>query len=346
MILNRAASPGGAKVADDLIQAVATRDLGQVLAIVCDLHRLRDPHRPTVQWRLADEGSGQRGLPRPVGPDQSHNVPSPHGGGEALHQHSLSYRHPNPLGCKHLVSAASGGLEPQRHRAALTHRCAQPAGPGQSPPSAFRLGAVLPRDIAADEILLRGDHPSLLIEGALLGQPALVSLADEGLVIAGVGAGGACFQMEHMVNDGLEKGTIVADQKNGGVEASQVSLEPGRGLQVEVVGGLVQQQHVGRRYQLLGQSQPAPLSPAQAVERLGSSPLRIEAEAVKHGIDPGGEGVAALPLESLEVPVVLGEHLRSAAVTRFGEGRGLSGEGPLQLHQLGKRPGRGFPDRR
>jgi hypothetical protein len=44
-------------------------------------------------------------------------------------------------------------------------------------------------------------------------------------------------------------------------------------------------------------------------------------------------------VESLEVPTVLGQHLRHAAVTRFGERRGLLGPRDLERKDVAKRAG-------
>ena len=117
-----------------------------------------------------------------------------------------------------------------------------------------------------------------------------------------------------MIDDRLEERAVVADHEHGGVEAPQVVLEPGGGLEVEVVGGLVQQQHVGRCHELLRQAQAPALPTAQARELPGPRVVRVEPQAVEDGVDARGQRVASLAIEPLEVAVVAGEHLRGAGV--------------------------------
>src|SRR5207237_4117167 len=111
--------------------------------------------------------------------------------------------------------------------------------------AALRLPGVLAGEVARDVILGPGDTLLLLLELAQLREPALLALRDEGAVAAGVREGGLALEMEDVVGDGGEKSTIVADRDHGAVGAAQVLLQPARGVEVEVVGGLVEQQHVG-----------------------------------------------------------------------------------------------------
>ena len=67
------------------------------------------------------------------------------------------------------------------------------------------------------------------------------------------------------------------------------------------------------RDELLRQPQPPALAAAQSAERPGARLVGVEAEAVEHGVDASGEGVAALAVEALEVAVVAGQHLRACS---------------------------------
>ena len=140
-----------------------------------------------------------------------------------------------------------------------------------------------------------------------------------------------------MIDDGLEEGAIVAHQQNGGVDPAQVVLEPAAGLEVEMVGGLVEEQDVGRRDQLARQAQPSAFPAAQPVERLGARLVGVETEAMEDGVDARGDAVAVLPLEALEVSVVSGEHLRSATVARLGEGGSLLRQRSLEREEIAER---------
>ena len=148
-----------------------------------------------------------------------------------------------------------------------------------------------------------------------------------------------------MVHHRLEERAVVADQEHGGVEAAEIVLEPARGLEVEVVGGLVEQEHVGGRHELLGETEPSPLAAAQLVQRASARLVGVEAEAVEHRVDAGGDRVAALAIEALEIAVVPGQHLRGAAVARLRQGRGLFRQRVLEREQLAEGAGGGLPDR-
>ncbi len=60
----------------------------------------------------------------------------------------------------------------------------------------------------------------------------------------------------------------MADQQQGAVEIQQQFFEQLQGLEVEVVGRLVQHQHVGRPGEQLGQQQAVALAAGQRADRL------------------------------------------------------------------------------
>src|SRR6185295_5801299 len=91
------------------------------------------------------------------------------------------------------------------------------------------------------------------------------------------------------------------------------------------------------------QTQPPSLTAAQASQCSSAGRVGIEAQAMQHSIDSGGDGIAAFPLESLQVPVVSGEHLGSGVVTGLSQRGRLIGERALQRQQSGEAPGRGLP---
>ena len=208
----------------------------------------------------------QCGLPRPVRSHQSDHVSPANRGREVIQQHPLADGNPHLVQHQRLISAPGGRLQPQRHGAILSGGRAQPAHPLQPAPAPLGLGAVLPGDVAADEVLLRRDGPGLLVERALLGQPPLGPLLEEAFIVAGVGERGAGLEVQHVVHHGLQERAVMADEEHGRVEPGEIVLQPAGGLEVEVVGWLVQQEHVGRSHQLLHQTQPAPLAAAQPAE--------------------------------------------------------------------------------
>ena len=58
----------------------------------------------------------------------------------------------------------------------------------------------------------------------------------------------------------------MGDDEAGAAVVDQVLLEPGDGLGVEVVGGLVEEQHVGRLEEQLAEGDAAALAPGEGVD--------------------------------------------------------------------------------
>ncbi len=112
-------------------------------------------------------------FPAPFGPTSPTTSPRRTVAEKSIQQHPLADGNPHLVQHQRLISAPGGRLQPQRHGAILSGGLAQPAHPLQPAPAPLGLGAVLPRDVAADEVLLRRDGPGLLVERALLGQPPL-----------------------------------------------------------------------------------------------------------------------------------------------------------------------------
>ena len=127
----------------------------------------------------------------------------------------------------------------------------------------------------------------------------------------GVRNGGVALEVQDVVDGGAKERAIVAHEQHGAIEVFQVRLEPLRRVQVEVVGGLVEQQDVGRAHELARQPEAAAFAAAERGDRSRPRRLRIEAESVEHGVDARGDLVAALALESLEVaPIAIERGLR------------------------------------
>ena len=181
---------------------------------------------------------------------------------------------------------------------------------------------------------------------ALRGEPALGALGDEGRVARGVGGRGAALEVQDVIGDRLEERAVVRDEEDGGVETAQVPLQPQRGLEVQVVGGLVEEQQVGRGGELARQRHAAALAAAQGRERAAARGVRVEAESVQDRVHPRRGPVAALVLEPVQVAVVALEHRRRHRVARLGHARGLLGERALEREQVGEGARGGLPHRR
>ena len=68
----------------------------------------------------------------------------------------------------------------------------------------------------------------------------------------------------------------MAHDQHAAGQSAQVPLEPLRGLEVEVVGWLVEEEQIGRCHQLAGETKPAPLAAAQGADQLSPCPVGIE----------------------------------------------------------------------
>ncbi len=90
-----------------------------------------------------------------------------------------------------------------------------------------------------------------------------------------------------------------------------------------MVRRLVEQQDVRRRDELPREADTSTLATAQRLEPLCPRLGGIEPEALKHGIDAGRDRVAALALESFQVPPI---SRQGRLVMRRGEAIGLLGQ--------------------
>jgi hypothetical protein len=100
----------------------------------------------------------------------------------------------------------------------------------------------------------------------------------------------------------------VRDQHDGGAELADGALEPLHRVEIEVVGGLVEQQHVGPRHQRAGQRRARQLPAREATQRAREL-LLADAEAAQHPLEPGAPGVAAGALQLRVRLLVGGQHL-------------------------------------
>ena len=76
-------------------------------------------------------------------------------------------------------------------------------------------------------------------------------------------------QLEHVGGDGVDEVAVVADEQQPAAPGHQVLLEPGDGVDVEVVGGLVEHQQVGPGEQQAGQGDPHPPAARELLDGAG-----------------------------------------------------------------------------
>ena len=78
----------------------------------------------------------------------------------------------------------------------------------------------------------------------------------------------SAIQLHHSGRNATDKGPVVTDKQQGAAELAQRVFQPGNRRDIEMVGGLIQQQDIGLGHQRLGE-QNAPLPAArQGIQRL------------------------------------------------------------------------------
>ena len=98
--------------------------------------------------------------------------------------------------------------------------------------------------------------------------------------------------MDDLLGHPVQQMAVVADQEQGARITQQIVLEPEAGLEVEMVGRLVEQQQVGLGEQHGGERDPHPPAAGEAGQRARLSRL-VEAEAGQDGARPRRGGVGA-----------------------------------------------------
>ena len=124
-----------------------------------------------------------------------------------------------------------------------------------------------------------------LLRALFLGQAGLL-LLQPARVVALVGDALAAVELEDPAGDVVEEVAVVGDRDDRALVLGQVLLEPGHRLGVEVVGGLVQQQQVGRAQQQAAERHAPALA---AGERAHVRVRRRQAQGVHRVFELGVE---------------------------------------------------------
>ena len=111
---------------------------------------------------------------------------------------------------------------------------------------------------AVDERLQVRDLPLLFHVGRLLQRELLRALALELRIVAAVGLQLPRIEMDDPVDDAVEKIAVVRDEQQRPGVAREPVLEPQHGVEVEVIGGLVEEQEVRAAHQGLREIEPHP----------------------------------------------------------------------------------------
>ena len=79
----------------------------------------------------------------------------------------------------------------------------------------------------------------------------------------------AVLQLDGLVGDMVKKITVMADDDHGSSEIAQKILQPADGLNIQMIGRLVEKEHRAVRKQKLRQTQLRTLSAAETADRHG-----------------------------------------------------------------------------
>jgi len=196
-----------------------------------------------------------------------------------------------------------------------------------------------------------GDLVLLLGEGRLLQLELLRPQGLELAVVAAVTRDLLVLDVQRDVGHGVQKLPVVADHDHGALVAFEPRLQPDQRVQVQVVGGLIEQQQVGRAHQRPRQLQPHPPAARKAVDGLVEL-VGPETEAedqrlgTRNGVVLAGvgqvgmqvsDGHAVVAVVGVVVMVALGlrqrlAQLRQAGIsTQHEVGRGRLGLGHVLL---------------
>src|SRR5256712_3579919 len=263
---------------------------------VCELDRVADTQRPAIVRLLVREQPKERRLSRSVRPDDPDDPAARQREGEVVEEEPVAVRLAQSLRLHdQLAEPRSGrdrdlelalalvGIFGEKPLVGFDARLALglPGAWGRAHPLELPRERSLPRRLL---LLLDGEPPAFLV------QP--------GAVVALVGDAESAVELEDPAGDVVEEVAVVRDRDDASRVLGEMTLEPGDGLGVEMVRGLVEEQEVR-----LGEEQPAERDPATlaAGERSDILIAWRAAERVHRDVD----GRVEIP-KTLRLDLVLG----------------------------------------
>src|SRR5687767_13025978 len=343
--LHMPAFPSRTKSGDDVIECSIEGHLTEVLPVVrCD-DRVPEPQLAGLGLTHSDECFQQRRLSRSIGSKQSETLAAANLSGQILDEISPRDADGNALCNYGLIASPALRLEPQAHDTFRSGRRTQTREPREKLASALGLLRVLAGNVAANVILTTLDLPALLVERVLLRVTPLLPLLDERLVSCRVRYSRICLEVQHVIDYARQKRTILAHDEKSLVAFVDEPLEPRDGIEVEMIGGLVEQQYLGAADELSRKPETAQLSSTELCDLTSARSVGIEPEAVQYRVDSRSELVATLSLKSLEVAIVSRQHLRRRRFAQLSDEHALVFERFLELQQIGSPTRCSLPDR-
>ena len=302
-----------------------------VLGVIMDGHVRAQRALAAIEGQHAGQHLEQRGLAGAVVADQRHPLAALHREVDAAIDHVVAVG---------LVDAGQRGHATARAWGLREREVHLPAHPGQL--DALDLGQHLHPALhlaglggliakALDEALDLGDALGLVARARLQQLAPGLALDEEVVVVAGVDREALGREVGDRGHHAVDEVAIVRDHHHGAVVGGQEVLEPRQRGEVEVVGGLVEQQQRGRHQQQPGQRRAHAPAPGELFQR----PVELvggEPEAAEDGAGRRLQPVAAERLEAvLQLAVALGEGLAGRRLQRPGHVLHLALERPHLL---------------
>ena len=147
-----------------------------------------------------------------------------------------------------------------------------------------------------------------------------------------VGGDATVLEGRHVIHAGIHKGTVVGDYQHGAVVGGDEAAQPLDTFEVEVVGGLVEQQDVGMAEEQLGQRD----THLPATGELGTRLIEIRGLKTQTGKNLTRVALEFVATQTLEAVL----HMTILVKHSLGNLAGLSSLGNLELKLLGALPHR------
>ena len=256
--------------------------MGAVLVEVADPHGRAVHDRPLRRGDAPRHDVEQRRLPRPVRADDAQAGPGIEQQVDVAEQDGAGGPgDADVVQLDHLATEAGrAGLRqadgPAPHALVGTGRLDDRPGDGEP---GLRLAAPLPRPAPQPRQLAAGEDPAARLALLRLVRP-LGHGVEVGPVPAVDGEPAVTAEGDDAGGHDVEEGPVVADHDHRAPPPGQLGLEPLHGGEIEVVGGLVEHQHVGGAGQRRRERDPAGLAAAQRRRRPVEQ--RRDTEAVGH----------------------------------------------------------------
>ena len=207
---------------------------------------LPSSRRAALERQHAGQDLQQGALAGPVRTDERHLLAALQDQVEAVVDGVRAVALDDPVEGDHHPAAARRLGEPELHRFGAGGGDLDPIDPCELLDAALDLARLrLLVAEALDEALDLGDLAALRLGRHLELRQALVALLDEVGEVADVLGEEAVVELRDAVDDGVDEVAVVADQHHRAGVFGQEPLQPFDRCQVEMVGRLVEQEHVG-----------------------------------------------------------------------------------------------------